>query len=473
MQATHGFARFCMRRGSRLVGCLLALVALTAMVVAPSVASAAGKKEKTAKRTYLALGDSLAFGYSQQLFNETEKLGAPPTAFEHGYTNDYLGLINAEGKLQLVNNGCPGETSESFIGSNATLLEELNAKLARAIATPVTGEEPCEYHRAFKLPLHHEYGGSKSQLESAIATIAQEKAEGKAVKVLTLNIGANDELHALKKVEKEATARIEAEVAGIAQGKVTLFVLGIAKEEVAAYVAEQVRPQAEEETKGEEPAFSERIKALSKEYESAHGKELNELTGKDAGEYAASHQKELEELGVKLGHEYAAAHAAELKAEGEKFGKELLAKAAPALFEQIVTNIKGIIVGLRDGSAFGGVNYTGKIIFQGGYNPFGNVYGKGEIEEGSNALAEQLNLLVQGSITKTMKLQGFRVKGACFVNPHPKWNPGGTTEPELLSKWTNMANFTEFEGKKNGPDIHPTPEGYAQLAKEMKEACAA
>ena len=31
-----------------------------------------------------------------------------------------------------------------------------------------------------------------------------------------------------------------------------------------------------------------------------------------------------------------------------------------------------------------------------------------------------------------------------------------------------MANFSEYEGKKNGPDIHPTPEGYMKLAKIMK-----
>jgi hypothetical protein len=34
-----------------------------------------------------------------------------------------------------------------------------------------------------------------------------------------------------------------------------------------------------------------------------------------------------------------------------------------------------------------------------------------------------------------------------------------------------MANFSEFEGKKNGPDIHPTPLGYQELANVMQANC--
>lgn len=78
---------------------------------------------------------------------------------------------------------------------------------------------------------------------------------------------------------------------------------------------------------------------------------------------------------------------------------------------------------------------------------------------------------MQATVTKPIRINGKYFKPLCFVNPHPNWNPGGTEEPERLSKWTNMANFTESAGKKNGPDIHPTPEGYAQLAKEMDAAC--
>jgi hypothetical protein len=34
-----------------------------------------------------------------------------------------------------------------------------------------------------------------------------------------------------------------------------------------------------------------------------------------------------------------------------------------------------------------------------------------------------------------------------------------------------MANFTESNGKKNGPDIHPTPVGYEKLAALMGKEC--
>jgi hypothetical protein len=34
-----------------------------------------------------------------------------------------------------------------------------------------------------------------------------------------------------------------------------------------------------------------------------------------------------------------------------------------------------------------------------------------------------------------------------------------------------MANTTTFEGKKNGPDIHPTPVGYQVLANELRGTC--
>ena len=60
---------------------------------------------------------------------------------------------------------------------------------------------------------------------------------------------------------------------------------------------------------------------------------------------------------------------------------------------------------------------------------------------------------------------------ACFANPYKKFNPGGTKEPERLQAYTNMANVTESNGKKNGPDIHPTPLGYEVMAKVIRSAC--
>src|SRR4029077_4014700 len=95
---------------------------------------------------YLALGDSLAFGYSQQLFNENEKLGEPQSAFEHGYATVYWKNSKVSGQ-QLMNNGCRGETTDSMIGNGA---------LAAALKIP--GGGPCGYHKT-GLPLHHAYRG--------------------------------------------------------------------------------------------------------------------------------------------------------------------------------------------------------------------------------------------------------------------------------------------------------------------------
>ena len=197
MQAMNGFSGTGARRAYRMLGCMVALVALAAMALTPSIASA--MKTPKIKKTYLALGDSLAFGYSQQLFNENEHLGEPPTAFEHGYTNDFFAKIDGGGNYQLVDLGCPGETSASLIGTK--LAGELNVALAGELPIPVTGEAPCAYHEVDHLALHHEYGGTKSQLESALAVIAEDKALGKPVKTVSLNDGANDELHLVDQLE--------------------------------------------------------------------------------------------------------------------------------------------------------------------------------------------------------------------------------------------------------------------------------
>lgn len=377
MQATHGLVVSSLRSRVRVIGTLALALALSALVLA-STANAA--KTPPPPHTYLALGDSLAFGYSQQLFNENEHLGEPPSAFEAGYTNDYYKMahMKKENKgLVLVNDGCPGETTDSMIG---------DGPLAVAMETYLgaKGEAPCAYHYEDGLPLHNEYGESKSQLENALETIAVGEATGKPVTLLTLNIGANDELHQI--------AACEAQV----------------KEEV--------------ETGKVEPTETAEKAALKKCIE-AH---VNEL------------------------------------------------------FTHILTNIGASLYVIRNGSDFGGVNYEGQIVVQGGYDPYGNVYGTGELLEESNALESLLNEHEAALVTAKNKLNGngepeFGAE-ACYANPQPKFNPAllhprSKKEPERLAAWTNMANFSEYEGKKNGPDIHPTPEGYSQLAKIMKHDC--
>ena len=105
-----------------------------------------GKPPKPPKETYVGLGDSLAFGYSQQLFNENLVNGENPAGFEHGYVSDYYKDVDTQGRTELVNYGCPGETTESMIGDNPTFIAELNEKAGTRINQPITGEPLCAYH---------------------------------------------------------------------------------------------------------------------------------------------------------------------------------------------------------------------------------------------------------------------------------------------------------------------------------------
>ncbi len=55
------------------------------------------------KQHYLALGDSLAFGFQ------------PNFDFTHGYVNDLFQILKNEGTKDVKNLGCPKETSSTFI----------------------------------------------------------------------------------------------------------------------------------------------------------------------------------------------------------------------------------------------------------------------------------------------------------------------------------------------------------------------
>jgi lysophospholipase L1-like esterase len=173
---------FGLRSHNRLAGCLLVL-ALAFLAVAVAVAlylappaGAARSQQGLARsqQTYLALGDSLAFGYSQAKFNELLP-EENPAAYNTGYVDDFgkvLRLLNPS--LQIVNDGCPGETTESFI------------------------DGPCQYQLGPPpFPLHHPYvgGPASSQLSDALAYL---NAHPGQVNPITLDIGANDVLGLIK-----------------------------------------------------------------------------------------------------------------------------------------------------------------------------------------------------------------------------------------------------------------------------------
>jgi lysophospholipase L1-like esterase len=195
-------------RKGRLIGCCIAAVLLVTALFASSAGAAKAPPTPT---NYTALGDSLAFGYTQQKFEENYPAESP-TAFEGGYTNVLAKkLASAEkkagNKLSLLNLGCPGEVSDGLIGTNPELGggQSANGK---------SDSEPCAYNNAF--PLHFEIGPA-SQLEAAIGIVTTPASFG-ATKYVTLNIGSNDELavvHACENPEYQTAHGYEHSIAGL------------------------------------------------------------------------------------------------------------------------------------------------------------------------------------------------------------------------------------------------------------------
>ena len=94
---------------------------------------------------YLALGDSLAYGFQ------------PNGDHTHGYVDDFFTFLQNQGVQDHQNLGCPGETSSSFINGGK-----------------------CPYPSPFS-----------SQLATAVGYLQQQAHAGQ-VSLITLDIGAND-----------------------------------------------------------------------------------------------------------------------------------------------------------------------------------------------------------------------------------------------------------------------------------------
>ncbi|HTA05977.1 MAG TPA: hypothetical protein VK774_06415 [Solirubrobacteraceae bacterium] len=204
----------------RLVGCCTALVlVLSAIVFAPVAAQA---ESEPATTTYLALGDSISFGYSAERFSNhfpTES----PSFFEEGVANDFAKFLRKSSEvgksIRVVNDACPGETSNGLIGENPAVGGKTSTQSYEEIEAPKGNEQypaggyqglgdyhPCKYTFHDHLPLHnggYVNGGKElSQLEEAVATVTGTKSP---VKAITVNIGSNDELAAIKQCENEVT----------------------------------------------------------------------------------------------------------------------------------------------------------------------------------------------------------------------------------------------------------------------------
>ena len=191
MSATNGSAV----SFRRLIGCCLALV----VVASALFASSASAKPTLKPTAYVALGDSLAFGYKEETFNLNYPTESP-AAFEPGYVG-ILGkkLAATEKKagnaLATINLGCPGETSGGLIG-NGPLGTAIEKSREEKGEFPLHVSAPCAYHNVDGFSLKTEQG-SASELEYAVGVVTS----GATVNAVTLNIGSNDELETIGKCE--------------------------------------------------------------------------------------------------------------------------------------------------------------------------------------------------------------------------------------------------------------------------------
>ena len=160
---------------ARLLVCVAAIATVGALALAP----AAGAAEIGG--TYLALGDSLTYGYHAAQFAK-EYPAINPANYSDGYASDFSTVLKAANpSLQFINDGCPGETSETFINGSGLPLPGYCA--GGATGTPFP-----------QVWLHHPYAGGGSQLNDALAILKSNPN----VSPITLDIGANDVLQFLE-----------------------------------------------------------------------------------------------------------------------------------------------------------------------------------------------------------------------------------------------------------------------------------
>jgi hypothetical protein len=199
MSTGSGSAR---RSRTRLICCIMAGALL---VFALGASGAEAKVKKPKHFFYLALGDSITYGYSLVKFDENlapckaeGPSGAncePPAKFEPNLTDYVFGKVKESKKgikvkpskkVSTINLACPGETSSGLIGHNVSFGGGAGAEF-----------NPCGWHNTNGFNRHYEYG-SVSQVEAAANLINNNpEKQAAAIGLVSINIGSNDELHVL------------------------------------------------------------------------------------------------------------------------------------------------------------------------------------------------------------------------------------------------------------------------------------
>jgi lysophospholipase L1-like esterase len=160
---------FVTRRGrGALVVAALAFAAIAAGAGMPSAAASGGAYVvSTHEDDYLALGDSVAFGYRPPQVT-------PPDAYlDPANFTGYPSVVARELGLTVVNASCPGETTASLINAAAASNGCENSP-----------DSATGYREMY--PLHVAYSGS--QLAFAVSFLEQNRD----TKLVTIDIGAND-----------------------------------------------------------------------------------------------------------------------------------------------------------------------------------------------------------------------------------------------------------------------------------------
>jgi lysophospholipase L1-like esterase len=92
-----------------------------ALLTTAGVSAASGPIYQGPQAYYLALGDSMAYGVQPAKVNA----GLPPSGFRTGYVNLVGARLQALApKIQVVNYGCPGESSKTFIDGGCPWLAQ-------------------------------------------------------------------------------------------------------------------------------------------------------------------------------------------------------------------------------------------------------------------------------------------------------------------------------------------------------------
>ena len=205
MSAKNGLAHLFRKRAQIVSCCATLALALSGSVFLPAAASAETS-------TYIATGDSITFGFTQEKFNVNSP-NEPPSFFEEGFDHFFNRDLNGAkevGKTVVdVNTACPGETSNGYIGESTAIGGEASTEETSPPAEfQGPGDwHPCAYHQVDGFPLHFSLG-SHSQLEEVLS-ILKEGKPAHPVRAITVQIGGADQLATATKCREEVTDEFE------------------------------------------------------------------------------------------------------------------------------------------------------------------------------------------------------------------------------------------------------------------------